>query len=610
MKRREFIRVIGGASVVTALAPNYVRAGGSLSSNGVLLEACTFKNRGGWKLDTQFYQQMGGCYLLAHGMGQPVADATTDVTIPGAGEWHIFVRTRDWCPGDWDAPGQFKVAVDGETLAPTFGTEEGWAWQSGGKIQLSAGTHQVALKDLTGFEGRIDAIYFSKEPNPKLPHAPAEVMGWKDLLSGRSKLAVETSRYDLVVVGGGMSGCAAALAAAERGVKVALIQDRPGFGGNASSEIRVHTLGIHGKSKSLIKKIDTKHWPNGDARAIADQKKRDANMHDSEVHLFANHLAIGLEKNGNAIVSVDARDSGTGTIRRFKAAQFIDCSGDAWLGHWAGAETRYGRESHTEFGEDWPELGEKWSPKVADNRVMGSSVLWNSKMTETTSDFPAVPWALPVSKGADSVNGEWYWEYGTNELDQIEDAEQIRDHVLRAIYGNFYTAKQKPEHARRALNFVAYIAGRRESRRIMGDYIYSMDDSRLSRKFDDTVVEEIRAMDSHYQLIRYKESELDYLSKAMHFQNGEYRGKPIKKKLYYLPFRTLYAKDLDNLMMAGRCFSCTHIGLSGPRVMNTCAQMGVATGYAASLCVQYNASPRTIGKKHIKELREIIGYTG
>jgi len=407
-----------------------------------------------------------------------------------------------------------------------------------------------------------------------------------------------------------MSGCAAALAAAERGVKVALIQDRPVFGGNASSEIRVHTLGIHGKSKSLIKKIDTKHWPNGDARAIADQKKRDANMHDSEVHLFANHLAIGLEKNGNAIVSVDARDSGTGTIRRFKAAQFIDCSGDAWLGHWAGAETRYGRESHTEFGEDWPELGEKWSPKVADNRVMGSSVLWNSKMTETTSDFPAVPWALPVSKGADSVNGEWYWEYGTNELDQIEDAEQIRDHVLRAIYGNFYTAKQKPEHARRALNFVAYIAGRRESRRIMGDYIYSMDDSRLSRKFDDTVVEEIRAMDSHYQLIRYKESELDYLSKAMHFQNGEYRGKPIKKKLYYLPFRTLYAKDLDNLMMAGRCFSCTHIGLSGPRVMNTCAQMGVATGYAASLCVQYNASPRTIGKKHIKELREIIGYTG
>ena len=608
MKRREFIRVIGGASVVTAMAPHYVSASGSLSSNGVLLEACTFKNRGGWKLDTQFYQQMGGCYLLAHGMGQPVADATTDVTIPGAGEWHIFVRTRDWCPGDWDAPGQFKVAVDGETLAPTFGTEEGWAWQSGGKIQLSAGTHQVALKDLTGFEGRIDAIYFSKEPNPKLPHAPAEVMGWKDLLSGRSKLAVETSRYDLVVVGGGMSGCAAALAAAERGVKVALIQDRPGFGGNASSEIRVHTLGIHGKSKSLIKKIDTKHYPNGSAAAIADQKKRDTNMEASDVHLFANHIAIGVEKNGNTIVSVDARDSGSGLIRRFKAAQFIDCTGDGWLGYWSGAEFRYGREAASEFGEGWDQHGDLWSPEVADNRVMGTSVLWNSRRAETPSTFPAVPWASPVAKDGAKINGEWFWEYSDNDLHQVRDAEQIRDHMFRAIYGNFANAKTLPANKNVALKWVAYIGGRRESRRIMGDHIYTMSDCMSGIEFPDAVVEETRPMDGHYQLSETG-SMYSYLSKAMHFR-GTYKGKKIRQTTYFIPFRSLYAKEINNLMMAGRCFSCTHVGLAGPRVMNTCAQMGVATGYAASLCIQHNANPRTIGKKHIKELREIIGYTG
>jgi len=600
MKRREFIRIVGGASVVTAMAPNYVLANGSLSSDGVLLEACTFKNRGGWKLDTQFYQQMGGCYLLAHGMGQPVADAVTDVSIPEAGEWYVFVRTRDWCPGNWDAPGQFKVAINDKSLSTTFGTEKGWAWQNGGKVSLKAGTNKVALKDLTGFEGRIDAIYFSKERAPKLPNKAADVMGWKDKLSGRSKQTVKSEEFDLVVVGGGVTGCAAALAADAKGLKVALIQDRPVFGGNASSEIRVHTLGIYGKSEELIKKIDTKHWPNGDAAAIADQKKRDMNMKASGVHLFANKLAIGLEKSGNTIVSVDARDSSSGIIRRFKASQFIDCSGDGWLGYWSGAEFRYGREASSEFGEAWDKHGDLWSPKEADNRVMGTSVLWNSKKTNTASTFPSVPWAIPVSKNSAEINGEWFWEYSDNNLNQIDDGEQIRDHVFRAIYGNFSNAKKQPKNQNVALKWVAYIGGRRESRRIIGDHIFTMKDVVNHTYFDDTVVEEHREIDCHYQR-KEKGSPFDYLSEALFWKS--------RRKRYYLPFRSLYSKDISNLMIAGRCFSCSHIGLGGPRVMNTCSQMGIATGYAASLCKKYNADPRTIGKEHIKELRKMIGYS-
>jgi len=599
MKRREFIRIVGGASAVTAMAPNYVSANGSLSSDGVLLEACTFKSRGGWKLDTQFYQQMGGCYLLAHGMGQPVADAVTDVTIPEAGDWHVFVRTRDWCPGNWDAPGQFKAAINGKALNTTFGTEAGWAWQSGGKVALKVGANQVALKDLTGFEGRVDAIYFSKERTPKLPDEPADVMGWKDKLSGRSKLTVKSERYDLVVVGGGMAGCAAALAAAEKGVKVALIQDRPVFGGNASAEIRVHSLGLYGKSKRLIQKVDTKHWPNGNARAIEDQKKRDANMKASDVALFAGNLAIGLEKIGNMIVSVDARDSQTGMIRRFKAAQFIDCTGDGWLGYWSGAEFRYGREAASEFGEAWDKHGDLWSPKVADNRVMGTSILWNSKQGPAKSTFPDVPWAQPVSKHSAKINGEWRWEYSDNDLHQIRDAEQIRDHMFRAIYGNFANAKKLPKHQNVELKWVAYIGGRRESRRIMGDHIYTMKDMVNGTDFKDTVVEETREIDCHYQR-KETGGPFDYLSMALFYKMHH---------LYFLPFRSLYSKDIANLMVAGRCFSCSHVGLGGPRVMKTCAQMGVATGYAASLCIQYNKGPRAIGKDNIKELREMIGYS-
>jgi hypothetical protein len=125
-----------------------------------------------------------------------------------------------------------------------------------------------------------------------------------------------------------------------------------------------------------------------------------------------------------------------------------------------------------------------------------------------------------------------------------------------------------------------------------------MSDATSGKYFDDTVVEEKRELDTHFQR-KEKGDPADYLSKALFHHT----------KMYYIPFRSFYSKDISNLMMAGRCFSCTHIGLSGPRVMNTCAQMGIATGYAASLCKKYKITPREVGKSHIKELRSLIGYS-
>ena len=600
VNRREFIRLVGGATVVSSFAPGYLRAGESFDTAGVLVEASSFKNRGGWVLDTQFYQQTGGCYLLAHGMGVPVADASTSVKLSDKGDWHVFVRTKDWCPGEWTAPGRFKVQVNGKALEPEFGTEADWGWQYGGKASLpEGGNAELTLKDLTGFDGRCDAIYFSKSRSPKLPVKSADLMGWKDEVTGRSKLKVEEDTFDVVIVGGGITGCGAALAADSQGLKVALIQDRPLFGGNASQEIRVHTLGIHGKGSDILRKIDTEHYPNGHADAIKDQQKREATMAASGVHRFVNHIAIGLEKKDKSIKSVEARDTATGVIRRFRSPIFIDCTGDGWLGHWAGAEWRYGREAHSEFSEKWDKHGDLWSPEKADNKVMGTSVLWNSHKTAKPSTFPDVPWAAPVAAGHEAIKGEWYWEYTHDDLDQIDDAEQIRDHVLRAIYGSFANAKKHPKNALIALKWVAYVGGRRESRRIMGDYIYSMKDAAEKRTFEDAVVEEKREIDTHYQR-KETGSKQDFLSKALFYKTHG---------LYYIPFRSLYSKDITNLMMAGRCFSCTHIGLAGPRVMNTCGQMGIATGYAAAVCKKHSATPREVGKNHIKELRGLIGYT-
>lgn len=491
----------------------------------------------------------------------------------------MWIRTRNWCEGDWKPPGRFKVKFNGKLIETEFGTEPGWAWQFGGEVTAKkskgkwSSLNALELVDLTEFDGRCDAIFFTKEESPELPNDNlAELTAWKDRLSGRAEKKVEELEYDLVIVGGGMSGCAAALAARSQGIKAAIVQDRPLFGGNASAEIRVHTIGIHGKGTDLLKKIDTYHYPNGSAMAWSDQRKREQSMKESGADLFAHHIAIGLGKEGDKITSVEAREVTTGLIKRFKAPVFIDASGDAWLGFWSGAEFREGREAKSEFNESWDKFGDLWSPEKPDKKVMGTSMLWNSQRGQTATSFPKVPWALPVANGHEAINGEWYWEYSANHLDQIKDAEQIRDHMLRAIYGSFTNAKKHPKNATLELKWVAYVGGKRESRRIMGDHIYTMKDASERRSFADAVVEETRELDGHYQRAETGLKQ-DFLSKAMFRHTGG---------LYYIPFRCFYSKTISNLMMAGRCFSCSHVGLSGPRVMLTCGQMGIATGLCGS----------------------------
>ena len=605
-RRREFLRVIGGVGVASLSVPNYLmgaKPSAALSRSGVLLEASSFAKTGGWKIDTQHYLQMGGNYLLAHGMGKPVEDAETVVDLPTPGKWNVWVRNRDWCKGEWQSPGRFQVLVEGKPLQITFGeAEESWHWQSGGSVEIAkAGKTKISLRDLTGFDGRCDAIFFTKESNPSLPEDDLkELSDWKDVLAGRSKEKVEELTFDLVVVGGGMSGCGAALAARSQGLRVAVIQDRPLFGGNASQEIRVHTLGIHGYGSDILNSIDTIHYPNGNEKAKVDQVKREKTMAESGVDLFAHHTACGLEKKGDEILSVEAREVTGGRIKRFRAPVFIDATGDGWLGYWAGADYRYGREAASQHDEGWDKYGDLWSPKKADNRVMGTSVLWNSERTNQKQDFPKVPWAIPVCGKHVASKGEWFWEYSDNDLNQVDDAEEIRDHMLRAIFGSFSNAKKNPKYAPNKLKWVAYVGGKRESRRLMGDHIYDMHDAIKRREFPDAVVVEKREVDGHYQR-KLKGAKEDFLSTAMFHKTGGY---------YFIPFRSFYSRNLSNLMMAGRCFSCTHVGLCGPRVMNTCGQMGIATGYAAVLCKKHKASPKEVGQSHIKELRKLIGFDG
>jgi hypothetical protein len=602
MKRRSFNRILASIPFIAPAASFAINK--EFHSTGILVEAERFTHKGGWVLDSQFFQQVGGNYLLAHGLGKPVENARTEVEFPEAGEYRMWVRSKNWCPGKWDAPGRFQVILNGKTVGKTFGeqSESEWGWESVGTVNIDKKKVSVELQDQTGFAGRCDAIYFSKDAVVDLPNKPEELIQWKDELSGRATAPVSTQSFDLVVVGGGIAGCAAAIAAEKSGLKVALLQDRPLFGGNASSEIRVHTEGIHGKGAAILEKLDTKHWPNSSPESMLDDEKRQRAMDEARgITQFLNYRACGVKMRGSSIVSVDARLLGSGNIYRFTAPTFIDCTGDGWLGFWAGAKYSYGRESKHTYKESWDKYGELWSPEKPDNRVMGSSVMWTAHPENYASDFPEVPWALPVAKTYTSVDSEWFWEYSSNDRHQIHDGEAIRDHMFRAIYGTFYNTKQDPANATLKMSWVAHILGKRESRRLVGDYIYTMSDAVKQRQFKDTVVEETRAVDVHYQK-SLKGYIVDFISEAM-FWRLEPEG-----SLYYLPFRSLYSINIDNLMMAGRCFSCSHVGLGGPRVQNTTGQMGIATGYAAALCKKYDAQPRDIYKKHIVELRKMIGY--
>ncbi len=636
---------VASALLLTLLAVSAPAA----QAASVLVEAEGFAAKGGWVVDPQFADIMGSPFLMAHGLGRPVEDAVTRVKIPQPGTYRVWVRTRNWVPGDWEAPGRFQVLANGNALDTTFGAgDEPWHWQDGGTVNLPAGEVTLALHDLTGFNGRCDAILLTTDPGLP-PNDPKALRPWRNRLLGMPDLPAKKDSFDLVVVGGGIAGCAAAIAAGEQGLKVALIHDRITFGGNASGEVRVGVIGIKGREPAR-RILDRLTWErkggNGSPVMLKDDEQRNAAMEAAQgVSLFRGWRAYDVAMDGKRIKAVHARHIETGECRSFAAPVFVDATGDGWIGYWAGAEYRYGRESVREFGEYHPRTdvkGQKghltvmmpnlrnnrnkpnavpassrfpggwspqkvpndaWSPERADQRVMGSSLLWSSAPAAAAAPFPDVPWATAVSKDVSASKSEWFLEFSRNDLSQIEDAEAIRDHLLRAAYGAFSTCHR--ENPGRELQWVAYILGKRESRRLVGDHLFTLGDIWDGRTFPDAVVGEERGVDLHYQTIEYPIGRQFPWNGSVDFATWMLDG---GKRSYTIPFRSLYSKNIENLMMAGRCFSCSHVALGGPRIMNTTGQMGVAVGYAASLCRKHNTTPRGVYEKHLAELRALTGY--
>lgn len=569
----------------------------------ILVEAESFSDPGGWVVDQQSMDQMGSPYLLAHGMGVPVKDATTSVTLP-AGKHHVWVRTRDWA-STWNAPGspgKFQVLVDGAPLPTLFGVEgAAWHWQDGGAVDIKNDKTVVALHDLTGFEGRCDAILFASGAAFAPPNEGQAVADFRRTTLGLPQELENAGEFDLVVIGGGMAGTCTAVSAARLGLRVALIQDRPVLGGNNSSDVRVHLNGRinlppYPRLGDVVRELDSGN--QGNARPAAfynDDKKLDVVRAEPNIRLFVDTHASRVEKQGSRIAAVIAVDVRTSKELRFTAPLFADCTGDGTIGSLAGAESRMGRESREQTGESM-------APETADKMTMGASVQWYSIEDDRPSTFPDCPWALPFTEQScePATRGDWNWEAGLNN-DQISDIELIRDHSFRAIYGNWAFlknhSKDKARYANRTLSWVAYVAGKRESRRLLGDIVLCQQDIQGRREFPDAFVTTTWSIDLHYP----------DPTNSKHFPGQEFKTICTQPEIqpYAIPYRCFYSRNVENLFMAGRDISVTHVALGTVRVMRTCGMMGEVVGMAASLCKKHTATPRGVYENHLPELKEL-----
>lgn len=576
-----------------------------INSANLFIEVESFAKKGGWVVDQQFMDLMGSSYLMAHGMGEPVEDAQTEVTFPEKGTYYVYVRTYNWTSPwkDGEGPGKFSLYVGNKKLASPLGCEGNtWMWQAEGKVTIKDVNTELRLHDLTGFNGRCDAIYFTTEEGAVPPSNVAALEKFRREKLNLPAEAPLAGEYDLVVVGAGIAGMSAAVSAARLGCKVALLNDRPVIGGNNSSEIRVHLggrieAGPYKELGNLQKEFGPTRGGNAQpADYYEDQKKMDWLLKEKNVSLFTNYRAIAVEKEGNRITAVIAKHIETGEEKRFEAPLFSDCTGDGTIGYLAGADYRMGRESRDEFGEST-------APEQADKMTMGASVQWYSEDTKKASSFPQFEYGVDFNeKNCEKVTmGEWTWETGMN-YDQIKDFERIRDYGLMVVYSNWSYLKNEMKendvYKNRKLAWVAYISGKRESRRLMGDYILKEEDLRKHVVHEDGSAASTWSIDLHYPDPKNTEN----------FPGQEFKSiaKHINIYPYPIPYRCLYSRNIDNLFMAGRNISVTHVALGTVRVMRTTGMMGEVVGMAASICKKYQVNPRGVYQSHLPELKELM----
>jgi len=406
-------------------------------------------------------------------------------------------------------------------------------------------------------------------------------------------------QVDFCVVGGGLAGMCAAIAAARHGAKVALMQDRPVLGGNASSEIRMHICGAHGENNretGILEEIALENCYRNPYfnYSIWDSILYEKVRYEPNILLLLNCSCNSLVMDGSRIAAVKGWQTTTETWHTVEAALFADCSGDSILAPLSGAEFRMGREAASEFNEDI-------EPEQPDRKTMGMSCLIQAREMPTPQTFIPPAWAYDFPSEDDLPYREhplpqanfWWIELG-GEQDAIHDTEEIRDELLKIAFGVWDHIKNHGDHGAEnwALEWVGFLPGKRESRRYVGDHILTQNDVRAGGRFEDVVAYGGWTMDDH------------------HPAGFRYPGPPTTfhpaPSPFGIPYRSLYSRNITNLFCAGRNISTTHAALSATRVMATCALCGQAVGTAAAIATRHNLTPRGVYHERLSELQETL----
>lgn len=410
---------------------------------------------------------------------------------------------------------------------------------------------------------------------------------------------------DLCVVGGGMAGLCAAVSAARAGLDVVLVHERPVLGGNASSEIRMWICGAYGENNretGILEEIalenlyrnPTKSYPIWDS-VLYDIVKREEN-----ITLLLNTTCMdGSAEQGEyrygrsvKVKSITAYQMTTQCFYEISAKYFCDSSGDSILAPIFGAEFRIGRESRDEFGEDT-------AISKADDMTMGMSCLIQGRETDKKVEFIPPTWSTPLtSKDFENRNPNlysdlenfWYLELG-GDRDTIADTEVLRDELVALAMGTWDHIKNSGAHRSENwdLEFLGFLPGKRESRRMVGEYIVTQKDISANRVYEDEIAYGGWPLDDH-------------------FPGGFYhRGAPNTNfptpAPYSIPYRALYSKNVENLFFAGRNISMTHAAMSSMRVMATCALLGEAVGKAAGIAVKKDICPHEVYLNELESLQ-------
>lgn len=421
---------------------------------------------------------------------------------------------------------------------------------------------------------------------------------------------METNKrdYEVVVIGGGMAGLCAALAAARHGASTALIHNRPVLGGNASSEVRMHICGasIHGKSENIRETgileellLENKRRNQQHSFSIWDTVLWEKANYQENLDLYLNTQVLEVQMEGQKILTVSASQLTTEKRFEFAGRIFVDSTGDGTIAQKAGAHFRVGREAKHEYGESF-------APEIADSFTMGNTLMFSARDMGSPCTFEKPFWAYDISEeqlagrqhtaegeelaGVDS--GYWWLELGgTNNV--LSDGEEIRDELLKTLYGVWDHIKNKPGHGAEnyALDWVQFLPGKRESRRIIGDHVLCQQEVADAVPFDDAVAYGGWPMDMHPpEGFLYRGGATEYLH---------------LKQPYSIPYRCYYSSNIGNLMMAGRNISATHTAFGSARVMGTCAVGGQAVGTAAAMAIHRHVMPRQIGQ-YIHELQQTL----